>query len=531
MCGIFGNITNKIENVNINNVHLLGVLNEERGTDSCGLFYDGEIYAGFEKDNSIYRNFALTINKNPTKIPILMGHTRQASAGAAITISNVHPFGFGNTEDGGFEFVGAHNGTLYNKEDLAKKFNVSLKSGDRVKIDSEILLECIYKSKNFSVLELYNGAAALSFMDLIKNKMYLFSGASSNYAGSAVTLERPLHVYVKDKNTIYYSSTFEPLVLIGGDESNVFQIENNVVYEFTPGDFENAVKHKIDRSAMTQKVEYMYGYKTNSYRSHGNNSDYNRYGGYGGYGDLYDDYDDCSNDVRLDIFNNLKNINDHTVFKNISYKYYKSVPPLSISTEPSITYALGGLYYTNSDTGKSEKSHGIYIYFEDLGYLKIADKIDEVYLNLSLLDNNFFNMKNLNFIFDESSIVWNSKDSAYIDYFTVPDEIKECISKKINLSDSRYDKYLHYFYEGVKLKTYLDFSICLSKKPTFKELSFMTSEVMMSQDHVAYKDSCKFTGVFSNLYYDYTFHEGKIVNVKLKEKIKSFVIFNYRYEK
>lgn len=526
MCGIFGVITNDVNKVDLTKVHMLGVMNEDRGIDSCGLFLDGVIYAGFEKKLSTYRNFALTMNMQPEKYPFVLGHTRQASVGAAITINNVHPFGFGYTKKNGFKMVGAHNGTLYNKEALAEEFKVELKDGERVKIDSEILLECIFKNKSFKVLEKYHGAAALSFIDLVKNKMYLYSGASGEYSPTKPELERPLHVYMESDDVLYYSSEELPLLLLGGDETNVFQIDNNQVYEFTPGDFNNYVKYPIDRSKMTQKKDYYSG----GYRYGGYSKP--NYGNYGNYGD-FDDWEDAylNKSSSLDVYHNLINKDNHTVFKRVEYAYYKSIPPLNINSEKGITYTLGGKYYTNDlDSKNSSFSNGIYIYFEDLGYYKIADKAEELRTNLKMLDDNFFNMKTLKFEFEESNIDWRGNDSAYFDYFTVPDKVMQAIKSNVALDDEVFSEYLHFFFEGTKLKSHLDYLFCLNKKPSFKELSHMTSEVMLSNENTAWKDGTKFTGEFENIYYTYIFKDGKCEKVKLKEKIKSFTILNYRYE-
>lgn len=519
MCGIFGTITNDVNNLDLTKIHLLGVMNEDRGTDSCGLYLDGVIYAGFEKNLSTYRNFALSMYKKPKHYPFILGHTRQASPGAKITVENVHPFGFGFNKKKGYSFVGAHNGTLYNKEDLAKEFGVDLKSGDREKIDSEILLECIYKSKNFKVLEKYHGAAALSFVDVRNNKMYLYSGSSGEYTTVKPVLERPLHVYVESETVLHYSSESLPLMLLGASDDEVFQIENNIVYEFTPGDFANAKEYPIDRSKMTQKKEYF-----NNYGNYGN---YGKYGGYGGWGDIYDEE---PVGATIDIYHNLLHKDDHTKMKKIEYKYFKSTPPLHLTKEKNITYSLGGLYYTNDSKSVNTLANGVYIYMESLGYFKISDKTTDLYSTLRMLDDNFFNMKDLAFEFNEKKINWSAKDSAYMDYFTVPSIVMTLLKADTPLSDDRYDGYFHYFYEGNKLKSALDFSVCQGRKPSFKDLSYMVEEVMLSKENVAYKDGSKFTGTFENLYYIFNFKEGVCSKVELKQKIESFLIFNYRYE-
>lgn len=42
-----------------------------------------------------------------------------------VTADNVHPFGFGSLNDSEtYEFIGVHNGTVYNADDLAEKYNI-----------------------------------------------------------------------------------------------------------------------------------------------------------------------------------------------------------------------------------------------------------------------------------------------------------------------------------------------------------------------------------------------------------------------
>ena len=63
-------------------------------------------------DNNYYYQTAFLLN--PSEVPILMGHLRQASSGAN-TIENPHPFIY--TDDDGTTFSFGHNGDV-NKEDL-----------------------------------------------------------------------------------------------------------------------------------------------------------------------------------------------------------------------------------------------------------------------------------------------------------------------------------------------------------------------------------------------------------------------------
>jgi glucosamine 6-phosphate synthetase-like amidotransferase/phosphosugar isomerase protein len=98
-CGIFGQATNKAENLDVNGVHILGIYNIERGKMSCGLSWDGDIQYGIGVDK-LYTDFIVDREIKPIKIPIMIGHTRQPSYGFTVTEDNAHPFGFGTSKDG-----------------------------------------------------------------------------------------------------------------------------------------------------------------------------------------------------------------------------------------------------------------------------------------------------------------------------------------------------------------------------------------------------------------------------------------------
>lgn len=274
MCGIFGYVSNDAVKIDSNAFKILGIMNESRGEQSCGVAIDSEIFHGVTDSDKKFRNFIKGVDLQPKERPILLGHTRKASVGV-VNIDNAHPFGFGtNKIDRGYAFIGAHNGTLYNHEELAEKFHVELqeeKSNNTVrnKIDSEVLLESLYLSKSYKPLSFYNGGAALAWYVPDTNTTYLFSGESKAYDISGVTsVERPLHVLIIDDNTFAFSSEGEPLEMIGGAKTDIFQIETNTVHVIKNGDFKNAKKVKISRANNTNKKETTtnYGHGFNSQR-------------------------------------------------------------------------------------------------------------------------------------------------------------------------------------------------------------------------------------------------------------------------
>jgi len=282
MCGIFGHAGSNPKKINIDKLNVLGIWNEDRGTDSCGLTMDGDLLKGV-KTLAQYRDFIAHYGiEGPQVVPTVIGHTRKSTVGAH-TLSNAHPFGFGKLKlkefkDPGFEFVGVHNGTLVNHKELATKRGISLEKKIKVKvktdevgedtfkieettvskIDSELLLECLYKDGDFSVLGEYIGAAALIWTNLNKpNVVYYWHGKSLKVEGDKdAEEERPLYWWKQAQNSLYVSSIADSLYAIGGDGDTVDMFDHNTVYEVTNGNIKTAKKTVIDRSKMYQRESY-----------------------------------------------------------------------------------------------------------------------------------------------------------------------------------------------------------------------------------------------------------------------------------
>lgn len=255
MCGIHGWGGKDPKDFNIHKFNILGILNETRGKHSCGITYNGEIYTG-TKDQSLWRDFcSVHTEEMEITVPAVIGHTRHATRGVH-SASNAHPFGFGG-KDFIHDFVGVHNGSLVNDSSLAKKYDVEERDRSvnpaRLKIDSEILLEIIYK-RGFEVLNYYNGAAALIFQDLSKpNVIYAYHGKSPTYARGTAVEERPLYGYQESPNSLYLCSLEESLEVINDTGGEIFELKHNIVYEITDGDFSTAVEHTVDRMARFQR--------------------------------------------------------------------------------------------------------------------------------------------------------------------------------------------------------------------------------------------------------------------------------------
>ncbi len=280
MCGIFGQNVRDPKRINSSNIKILGMFNESRGKHSCGITIDSEIYHGLDK-YKLFTDFIKGKTFKAENNPLIIGHTRSASIGAAISEHNAHPFGFGTNATGGFKFIGVHNGTLYNHLELAKDYGIETKAGyksqygvdlERTKIDSEILLEIIYTTKSYKVLSEYIGKAALVWTDTdTPNVTYLWSGQSrmtEHYLAGLETEERPMNIWIEGRNSFYFSSMPESLEAIGAPEKDVFQIDYNTVYRITNGDFKHAELTKVSRKQCFQTETYVSkhsNYNTNAY--------------------------------------------------------------------------------------------------------------------------------------------------------------------------------------------------------------------------------------------------------------------------
>ncbi len=286
MCGIFGQATNSPKKIDDAKIKLLGMYNETRGKSSCGITYDGELYHGMDKEK-LFSDFIKGRSFKARTIPVVFGHTRQASNGA-INEFNCHPFGFGVNKSGdGYKFIMCHNGTLLNHKEIAKEFGVedSAKYRNshnvemtRFKIDSELLGEILYETGNFKVLNKYNGRAALVWTDTDRpNVVYLWSGKSKpriNDTYDKAEEERPLNVWIENKNSFFFSSLPDALSAIGANDKDVFQIEYNTVYVVTDGNFAAAKKIHVSRRDNFHVESY------GNYGSYGRDNEYNYINGY-----------------------------------------------------------------------------------------------------------------------------------------------------------------------------------------------------------------------------------------------------------
>lgn len=449
-CGILGWSGRDPKKFNKQKFDILGLFNNSRGGDSCGVSTDGEIFYG-TGTNKTYDDFI--INKNydfPMRIPVVIGHCRKASVGA-ISEVNAHPFGFGELNEG-FEFVGCHNGTLSNHEELGRKYDVETSvygahnTFVRSKVDSEILLEILYKTKDTAVLEEYIGGAALLFQNLNEpNVLFAFHGASKREVGDKLeTLyeERPLYYYQESKDSVYISSIEEALIFIGGvKDKTVFEFRHNVLYKIKDGlvdctfDGRKPTAYRVDRKGAGQKKPYGAGFsmggkaagiERNSHASHQTKKGRRK---------------ERSKSRRFKQIANVNNIYDETVIEGDfkSAIYYNKLR-----------------YWRNGHL-----IDGVFTYIKGYGLYKIGDQPADANNKLYQLMGEYFSLE----------------DGMFIDQGLLESRLALDDTLFIPFPYSTKEPPVFFFYTGIMLETIQDFVALqgnFGKNFSFEDLSQMS---------------------------------------------------------
>lgn len=449
-CGIFAWAGKNPRSFSKDKFNILGIYNDSRGGHSCGVSVDGEIYNGVDKYKKYQEWVSAFVYDNPKRTPVVIGHTR-FSTGGEHNVANAHPFGFGNNEKiDGYEFIGVHNGSLLNHKDFIKEFGVEdseriLKDNNanletytwRWKIDSELLLECIYKSGNFKVLSDYNGAAALVFTNTREpNVIYCYHGASKIYSYDSdekIFEERPLWYYKKGKNDLYISSMPESLQVIGGEfDTSLFEFDHNTLYKITDGDIENAEKFRIVRKDRFQK-----GFAS-TYQNRSNVPATNAT--VSGFRKRQDKREEKRKKKE-----EIKNIHDEKIdpAKHNGKVYMER-----------LRYKRNGHNIT-----------GIYTWIENYGFLYLSEGVKTAH-------EAFWHNVGRPFDYNEGKFL--PHETGPIDNKVVP--------IPLTITNPR----LMYFYKGVMLCTELDYKVCMDLKDTkgeatFGQLSWMSKHPILDE--------------------------------------------------
>ena len=238
MCGIFGIINKEEAPFDYSTFCVLGINNDSRGGDSCGVFMDGEVEYGVDKDklfaNFIY-NSALVQTVETCKIAL--GHCRKASVGN-ISLATAQPVCIYN-ENNEIDFVLIHNGTIHNYESLAKKYipNIDIKG----LTDSQVMARIFYHT-GYDALGEYCGGAVFVMVDYRKGepRVYFFKGSSpKNSYAKEFTEERPFFISRSETEIVFSSirtylevlrpnnelHTIAPNTLIGCKEGKLYRLK------------------------------------------------------------------------------------------------------------------------------------------------------------------------------------------------------------------------------------------------------------------------------------------------------------------
>lgn len=228
MCGIYGFSLKPGADARVamHKLKILGIYNESRGRDSCGVFVDGSIIKGVGK----LKEFTDFIEEKILPIPennlVVIGHNRWSTKGSHIE-ANAHPFLIND------DLVGVHNGTVQNMVELCNKYGYEFKDFD---VDSH-LLYTIMGNHGYEVLNHYKGYAALAFTyKKAPNVLYLYHGSSRVSKHGQLVEERPL-CYMETEEGLYFSSMASSLWAIREKEEELpFDLDVNQIFTVENGE-------------------------------------------------------------------------------------------------------------------------------------------------------------------------------------------------------------------------------------------------------------------------------------------------------
>lgn len=273
MCGIFGQINkHHTGKFNYPAFTTLGITNDTRGGDSCGIYIDKVVRYGTEKHKLFYNFFVRKdIDEWLSSVrtcKIALGHCRKASVGA-IDEEHAQPVVLYNDE-GNVEFVLIHNGTIVNYKDLARKYipNVDIKG----MTDSQVMARIFYY-KGYNCLSEYIGGAVFVIADYRNNpnnpEVFLFKGCSKLYPYSTTEVEeRPLFYTTSKSGTVLFSSIYSYLLPFSGDE-DVFTLSPNYLCKYDNGSV--VIVKEFDRGECSQNMSTVstYAYSWDDLYGHG----------------------------------------------------------------------------------------------------------------------------------------------------------------------------------------------------------------------------------------------------------------------
>jgi hypothetical protein len=253
MCGIWGIINSHARAFDYSTFCTLGIANDSRGGDSCGIFIDGYYEYGAKSDDKLFQchflgSDYLTKLKNST---IAFGHCRKASVGT-IDETTAQPVVLIN-ETGKVEYVLMHNGTIKNYKELAAKYIPDVDITGMT--DSQVMARIFYYT-GYKALSEYIGGAVFAVADYRgkKPKVLLFKGSSKKdkYSKEA-TEERPLYYCVDPRKGELIFSSISSYMFAMRPNLTIWILNSNTIFEFNGKDLE-AIE-EVSRENATQKED------------------------------------------------------------------------------------------------------------------------------------------------------------------------------------------------------------------------------------------------------------------------------------
>lgn len=229
MCGLFAYVSKDNEWTELRRwkFQMLGVANDDRGGDGCGIAFDGIVIKGAtpKKFDEFWR---LDNVPYELEMPAIIGHDRKASVGAQ-TLENTQPICFDNMNT-----ILAHNGTVYNYKEMHASHKVKDHFDNDIvgMSDSQVMCMLIEKS-GWQILNEYEGSMAFLLMRADEpGVIYAYHG-KSRYRRSATvdTEERPLF-YATEKGDTWLCSTKIPLEKIIVNKDSILELPFNKVFRF-----------------------------------------------------------------------------------------------------------------------------------------------------------------------------------------------------------------------------------------------------------------------------------------------------------
>lgn len=287
MCGIAGILNSKPRIFDYTTFCVLGINNDSRGGDSCGVFIDGKYEVFAEKDKKLFSQVFKESNVlnefRGKECSIALVHDRKASIGK-IAPETAQPVIL-TDKAGNVRFVMIHNGTIHNYEDLAKKYipETDIKG----MTDSQVMARIFYY-KGYDALAEYNGGSVFLIVDYRQPEplKLVFRGASKKYESAKEPEEERPFYFIQNDDEFVFSSIDKYLEALRPDET-VYTIEDNMLIKIGEGEISNVKAYDRSKCCQTKKysgttVVTTSNYYGGAYHHSSYGSDYYQGGGYRG---------------------------------------------------------------------------------------------------------------------------------------------------------------------------------------------------------------------------------------------------------